>query len=499
VPIEVRRICDALKVRAQHQRDEIAHDDTRRQITYAQWDLAADEVGGGLAAAGLVPGDRVFLAISNNAAIEMAIAVFAVFRSGGIACPINTRLSAREIADYAALCTPRFAITDAPELLEGLAFDGIWTVDAMPRDISALPDQATLNPNADAEILGTSGTTGKIKGVVVSHPDLMTGVTGTNLDKSRSTLNALPLTGSGGNLGIVMLPARGGATAITQPKFDPKGFLDLVREKKPNLVYLVPSMLRLILDHPDVADYDFDGVRYLMTGTAPLPNDSVLRAMKLWPHVRMRNSYGMSEGGIGIGTTSQEQVRKPGCVGKLPPHMQIRGEDGAVITKVGVSGEIYGFQQHPRRYWNDAQATAESFKGGWTKTGDLGYVDVDGDLIMAGRSKELIIRGGYNITPLEIETVLHQHPAVQSAAVVGIDHDVLGEDVAAAVTLRPGVSVTATEITSYCRERLADNKVPRTVLILGELPLNPNGKVLKKDLKPVLEAAARAAKERLVA
>jgi long-chain acyl-CoA synthetase len=497
--VEVRRISDALKQRATTQADEIAHDDTRRAITFAEFDAEVDEIGGGLAAAGLNPGDRVFLAISNARAVEHAIAVFAVFRAGGIACPINTRLSKREIADYAALVAPRFAISDVPEVVAGLNFEQSWHTDAMPRDLAALPDQSLLDPEADAEILGTSGTTGTIKGVVVSHPDLMTGVTGLNMDKSRSTLHALPLSGSGGNLGIVMLPAKGGATAHTQPKFDPKGFLELVKEKRPNLVYLVPSMLRLILDHPDVADYDFDGVRYLMTGTAPLPNDSVERALKLWPHVRMRNSYGMSEGGIGIGTTSQEQVRKPGCVGKLPPHMQVRDEDGAVITEMGVSGEIYGFQQHPRRYWNDEEATAASFKGGWTKTGDLGYVDADGDLIMSGRSKELIIRGGYNITPLEIETVLHQHEAVQDAAVVGIDHDVLGEDVAAAVTLRPGASATVAEITAWCREHLADNKVPRTLLILGELPHNPNGKVLKKDLKPVLEAAAREAKERRAA
>lgn len=489
---EVRRISDALKVRATHQRDDIAHDDTRRQMTFAEWDRQADEVGGGLAAAGLVPGDRVFLPISNNSAIEMAVAVFAVFRAGGIACPINTRLTPREIADFAALTSPRFAITDVADVLGRLALDGCWTVDAMPRDISALPDQASLDPAADAEILGTSGTTGKIKGVVVSHPDLMTGVTGTNMDRSRSTLNALPLTGSGGNLGIVMLPAKGGATAITQPRFDPKGFLDLVREKRPNLVYLVPSMLRLILDHPDVADYDFAGVRYLMTGTAPLPHDSVTRALALWPHVRMRNSYGMSEGGIGIGTTSQEQVRKPGCVGKLPPHMELRDGAGNRIDQPGVVGEIYGFQKHPRRYWNDPEATAASFKGGWTRTGDLGYVDEDGDLIMAGRSKELIIRGGYNITPLEIETALHQHPAVQQAAVVGVPHDVLGEDVAAAVSLRPGTSATPDEIIAFCREHLADNKVPRTLLIMRELPLNPNGKIVKKDLAGPLAEAAKA-------
>lgn len=489
---EVRRISDALKVRAVHQRDDIAHDDIRRQITFAEWDREADEVGGGLAAAGLQPGDRVFLPISNAHAVEMAIAVFAVFRAGGIACPINTRLNPREIADYAALTTPRWCITDVPDVVKDLALDGCWTVDAMPRNFAALPDQASLDPNADAEILGTSGTTGKIKGVVVSHPDLMKGVTGTNMDRSRSTLNALPLTGSGGNLGIVMLPARGGATAITQPKFDPKLFLELVKEKRPNLVYLVPSMLRLILDHPDVGQYDFAGVKYLMTGTAPLPHDSVKRALALWPHVRMRNSYGMSEGGIGVGTSSNEQVLKPGCVGKLPPHMQLRDEDGNVITAPGVVGEIFGYQQHPRRYWNDPEATAASFKGGWTRTGDLGYVDEDGDLIMAGRAKELIIRGGYNITPLEIETALHLHPAVQQAAVVGVDHEVLGEDIAAAVTLRPGQAATAEEITAFCREHLADNKVPRTLLVLDHMPLNPNGKILKKDLKPVLQAAADA-------
>lgn len=167
-------------------------------------------------------------------------------------------------------------------------------------------------------------------------------------------------------------------------KVDPKGFLELVKEKRPNLVYLVPSMLRLILDHPDVARYDLAGVKYLMTGTAPLPHDSVKRALELWPYVRMRNSYGMSEGGIGIGTTSQEQVLKPGCVGKLPAHMQVRDENGNVIT------------------------------------------------------------------------------------------------------LRPGTSATPDEIIAFCREHLADNKVPRTLLVLDKMPLNPNGKILKKELLPLL-------------
>ncbi len=489
--MQVRRITDALRIRGVHQATEIAHDDTRRAITFAELDREVDEVAGGLAAAGLRPGDRVFLPISNHHAVEHMVAVFAVLRAGGIACPINTRFNAREVADYAALVEPRFAITDTPDILNNLPLDGKWSVDGMPRDAAALPDQASLDPAADAEILATSGTTGKIKGVVVSHADLVRGVTGTNMDRSRSTLHALPLTGSGGNLGIVMLPVRGGATAYTQPRFDAGEFLELTRRLRPDLVYLVPSMLRLLLDHPDAAKYDMAGVKYLMTGTAPLPHDSVMRTLQLWPHLRMRNSYGMSEGGVGIGTTTREQVLKPGCVGKLPAHMQLRDENGDVIATPHVVGEIYGYQPNPRRYWRDEEATAQAFAGGWTRSGDLGYIDDDGDLIMAGRSKELIIRGGYNITPLEIENVLHQHPAVQSAAVLGVPHDVLGEDIAAAIALRPGASVDAEGLQQYVRDNLADNKVPRTIRFFDELPLNPNGKVLKRELRAPLEEAAR--------
>jgi len=170
--------------------------------------------------------------------------------------------------------------------------------------------------------------------------------------------------------------------------------------------------------------------------------------------------------------------------------MQIRDEDGAVVRQVGVVGEIYGRQPNPRRYWNDPEATAQGWVDGWTKTGDLGYVDEDGDLIICGRSKELIIRGGYNITPLEIETVLHNHPAVKDAAVLGVPHEVLGEDIAAAIVVRPGAAASADELQAWCRERLADNKTPRTIVFLDAFPFNANGKVVKRELQPLLAQAA---------
>lgn len=491
--IPVRRFPDALKVRAQQQPDDVAHDDTRRVLTFAQWDREADEIGGGLAAAGLKPGDRVFLPINNKNAVEMAVAAIAVMRAGGVVAPVNTRLSPTEVSDYYRLVGPRFCITNAPAIVAGLKFDGCWTVDDMPRSIGALPDQASLAAEGDMEILATSGTTGRAKGVVISNEDLLQRADGIARDRNTGTLHALPFTGSGGNLGTMTAPIRGGATTFTQPQFDPKGFCELVQQKKPQTIYLVPSMLRLILDLPNVTDYDFSPVKYLLTGTAPLPHDSVIRAMALWPHIRMRNSYGMSEGGIGVSTRADE-VKKPGCVGKLPPHMQVRDDEGNP-TKVNEVGEIFGKAGKPRRYWNDPDGTAASWIDGWTKTGDLGYVDEDGDLIICGRSKELIIRGGYNITPLEIETVLHDHPSVKDAAVVGISHDVLGEDVAAAVALRSGASATVEELQAWCRERLADNKVPRTIVIMAELPHNQNAKVLKRELQPLLEAAAAARKK----
>jgi long-chain acyl-CoA synthetase len=210
----------------------------------------------------------------------------------------------------------------------------------------------------------------------------------------------------------------------------------------------------------------------------------------------MRNSYGMSEGGIGISTRADE-VKKPGCVGQMPAHMELRDENGGPTPR-GEVGEIYGRQPNPRRYWNDPDATSASWVDGWTKTGDLGYVDQDGDLIICGRSKELIIRGGYNITPLEIETVLFDHPAVKDAAVVGITHDVLGEDIAAAVVLRPNATATVEDLTAWCRVKLADNKIPRTIMFFDALPYNQNAKVLKRELQPILEEAAAKRKKAAV-
>ena len=415
-----RRLPDVLTARAATRPDAIAHDDTRAVLRYGEWNAAANAVAGGLVEAGVMPGDRVLLPVTNARAVDFCVAYVAAMRAGAIAAPLNTRLAPAEFAYYQRLTGARWAITDVPDKCATLPVSQIWTVDAMPRSPGRLPDQVALPADADADILSTSGTTGLPKGVVFSHADLLD-VTGDGEDWSRAgtLLHALPFTGFGGCHGLMLSTLRFGHTLVTQPKFDPRGFLELAAVHRPNTLHLVPSMLRLILDLPDAAGYDLGSVRWIITGTAPLPNVIVRQTNERWPHIRVINVYGMTEGSAGTSTRSQRSALKPGSVGtpEDPGALQIRDEAGVVLA-TGSPGEIWTRVRKSRRYWNDADATRAAWRDGWLRTGDLGYIDADGDLILTGRAKELIIRGGYNISPAEVEDVLHDHPDVLEAAVV---------------------------------------------------------------------------------
>lgn len=494
--IPLRRLPDALKIKAWLIPDRAAHATAERTLSFAEWDRQADLVAGGLAAAGLIPGERVFLAISMNHALELAIAAMAVLRAGGIACPVNTRLAPGEFFGYSHLLEPRFAITDVPDKLDGLTFERCWAADDMPVAAGAVPDQTALDAEGDAAIIGTSGTTGLPKGVVLSHPDLMDRVGDGKQFHHRTNpaLHALPFTGFGGFTGQCVRPIRDGQTSLILHPFNTDRLVEMIPSKRPVSLMLVPTMLRLLLDHPKAANLDMSSVRVIHTGTAPLPHASVTRSAELWPHVQIRNAYAMSEGGFNTLASTPEQLAKPGCVGRLAANMEIRDAAGKPVP-AGVVGEVYGkADRKPRRYWRNEAASEATWVEGWTKSGDLGYVDEDGDLILTGRSKELIIRGGFNIAPLEIEDVLHRHPAVKMAAVLAVDHEILGEDVAAAVSLAADAEASAEELEAWCRQHLADNKVPRTIVLLDELPVNQNAKITKGPLRPILQEAADQAR-----
>jgi long-chain acyl-CoA synthetase len=479
---------DALGVRASHEPDRVAHDDTSSVLTFAAWDAGASAVGGGLAAAGVEPGDRVLLPISNRHAVAMAVAYAGAQRAGAICVPVNTRWSRAEVQDFVDLVEPRWAITDAPEMLDGCSLEATWTVDAMPDDARALPDQATLpaGSDADADIIPTSGTTGRPKGVVTSHAEIAASMgDGRGTSPVQTILHAVPFTGYGGLHGIMLNPLRTGTTVVTQPAFDVSDFLRLAADRQVDALQGVPAMLRLLLDAPDLASHDLSSVRWIFTGTAPLPPDTVRRAGEAWPGARIVNLYGSTEAGISGGTqpSGKSSFRKPGSVGRpaVGTSVEVRGPDGGAVGP-GEEGEIWiKTSAPPRRYWRDPEATAATWNDGWLRTGDLGFLDDDGDLTISGRLKDVIIRGGYNIAPVEIENAMHDHPAVEEAAVAGVPHEVLGEDVVGFVVLRDA-TLGVPELQAFLRARLASNKVPRRIVVVDELPRNAMGKVVKSQL-----------------
>lgn len=469
--------------------DRVAHDDTSRTLTFGEWDAAADALGGGLTAAGVEPGDRVLLPITNRHAVAMAIAYVGVQRAGAICVPINTRWSSAEMTAFAQLVEPRWAITDVPDLLAPVALQASWGLDALPADPDAVLDQAGLpaGPEADADIIPTSGTTGRPKGVVTSHAEIAASMgDGRGTSPVRTILHAVPFTGYGGLHGIMLNPLRTGTTVVTQPVFEVQGFLRLAADRRVDALQGVPAMLRLLLDAGDLASYDLSSVRWIFTGTAPLPPDTVRRAAHAWPGARVVNLYGSTEAGISGGTqpSGTSAARKPGTVGRpaAGTEVEVRGPDGVALAP-GEEGEIWiKPSTPPRRYWRDPEATAATWRDGWLRTGDLGSLDDDGDLTISGRSKDVIIRGGYNIAPVEIENAMHEHPAVEEAAIAGVPHDVLGEDIVGFVVSRSGMTIDVADLQAFLRDRLAANKVPRRIIVLDALPRNAMGKVVKARL-----------------
>ncbi|MEW6777435.1 MAG: class I adenylate-forming enzyme family protein [Bdellovibrionota bacterium] len=498
-------VTDLLKEQAEKNSDRLAAIvDGIGEITYGAWEKAASRLGRKLAALGIQKGDRVGLLFSNREAIAFMVGYFAIHKAGGVAVPINTRLSAKEIA-YILSHSEAKGVLSEPEAAQkviplqkdliALSFivvkgeqagDRMW--EKLLRDGDDSYFQVPQAKDDLCDILYTSGTTGFPKGVACSHENVVGLGGGGGLDKlfaGQSFIHAVPLFTFAGTHAMMMIPLRAGMTSVIQPKFDAGRYLELIAKHKVALTYAVPSMLLLLLDHPDAGKHDYSSLKMIMYGTAPMPPEGVKRLGKLF-RAMLLNIYGLTEGGgAACSLPPHEAQKRPDSIGKpLPPtEVKIVKEDGFKAAPREV-GEIFLRSSSRRKYFKNEKATSETWtEDGWLKTGDLGYLDDDGFLYIAGRNKDMIIRGGFNVYPIEIEAALHEHPAVQEAAVVGVPHKVLGEDVKAFVVVKPGYSLTADELLSYCTENLADYKCPRQIEFLKELPRNALGKVLKRVLR----------------
>jgi long-chain acyl-CoA synthetase len=465
-------------------------------MTYRELDEASARVAGLLREHGLKSGDRVGIMLPSVA--EFPVVYYGVLRAGGIAVPMNPLLKQREVAYYlgdsgAGLIFAWHAFADearggaeqvnAELIVVDLAgFPGLLG--------SAAPDYEVAHQVTDdtAVILYTSGTTGQPKGAELTHGNLTsnTEVVRTDIVRARPEdviFGGLPLFHAFGQTAALNVAIASGACLTLLPRFDAEHALRIIAGHRVTVFEGVPTMYLALLYRPDRADYDVSALRMCFSGGASLPVE-VLRGFEEAFGCMVLEGYGLSETSPVASCNHPDRERKPGSIGTPIRGVQMRvvdGEDHEVPQ--GEVGEIVIRGPNVMKgYWHRPEATAEALRDGWFHSGDLARVDEDGYSYIVDRKKDLIIRGGFNVYPREIEEVLYEHPAVAAVAVIGLPHPELGEEVGAAVTLKPGAVVSAEELREYVKALVAAYKYPRHLWIAEEMPMGPTGKILKREI-----------------
>jgi long-chain acyl-CoA synthetase len=460
----------------------------------------SQRLAAGLAHRGLARGDRVVVTMANSP--EVGIAYQAVWRAGGVVTPANFLLPPEDLRHVLADAQAAAVITTsefAPKVRE--ATDGLDSIRLL---ISSGNDEGFLElssfEEADPEpivlrgddelaaLLYTGGTTGRSKGVMLSHASLdFTGAAAqaaSHVPGITRGLTSLPLSHAYGILVTIAgmhSPER--PVGVLMRWFDPQGFLEAIVEQQIELTAVVPSMLQILLSQP-LEEYDLSSLRYVTSGGAPLAADVAEQFTRRVPSVSIRQGYGLTETAALV-SSNPIGAEKPGSVGLPVPGTQLRilDADGRELSS-GEVGEICVRSPAVMRgYWRSPDVTAEALEDGWLRTGDLGYQDEDGYLFIVDRKKDLIIRGGFNVYPRDIEDALLQHPAIESAGVVGRPDEVHGEEVVAFVALRPGAAAESSELVAWGRGRIGGYRYPREIHIIDAVPLTAVGKVDRKALR----------------
>jgi long-chain acyl-CoA synthetase len=467
-------------------------------MTYRALDEASARVAGVLRERGVQPGDRVGIMMPNVA--EVPVVYYGILRSGGVVVPMNPLLKAREVAYYlgdsgAGLVLAWDAFADEARAGAGQAGADLVLVDeAEFPDLlaSATPAEEVIDRDSEdtAVILYTSGTTGQPKGAELTHGNLISNVEVSKTDIARARpedviFGGLPLFHVFGQTVALNVAVAAGACLTLLPRFDPAHALRIIAGHRVTIFEGVPTMYVALLHQPDRADYDTSSLRMCISGGAALPVE-VLRGFEEAFGVPVLEGYGLSETSPVASFNHPDREQKPGSIGTPIRGVQMRVVDNSdhevaqgEVGEIAISGPNV-----MRGYWQRPEATAEAVRDGWFHTGDLARVDEDGYFYIVDRKKDMIIRGGYNVYPREIEEVLYEHPAVAEAAVIGLPHSSLGEEVAAAVVLKPGATASAEELRDYVKGLVAAYKYPRHVWIVDVLPKGPTGKIQKRDIVP---------------
>ncbi|MGB6457436.1 MAG: long-chain fatty acid--CoA ligase [Streptosporangiaceae bacterium] len=469
-------------------------------LSFTQLDQASARVAGLLRDHGVRPGDRVGCMLPNVP--QFAVVYYGILRAGGVVVPMNVLLKAREVAFYLGDSQARLVLAwhgFAGEAAAGAATAGAQCVLVTPAELeTVLADTATDDGIVDrdasdtAVILYTSGTTGTPKGAELTHANLIRNTEISaglfSLSAGDVVLGALPLFHSFGQTCGLNASVAAGACLALVPRFDPHAVLDTIQGDKVTVFQGVPTMYVALLSYPERAQFDVSSLRRCVSGGAALPEE-VLHSFEAEFGCMILEGYGLSETSPVASFNHPGRERKPGSIGTPV--------DGVEMTLLDVSGGVgeIAIRGHNvmKGYWRRPEDTAAAIDaGGWFRSGDLARVDEDGYYFIVDRKKDLIIRGGYNVYPREIEELLYAHPAVREAAVIGIPHPQLGEEIGAAVALKDGATATPDELREHVSAQAAAYKYPRHVWIVTELPKTSTGKILRRSVEaPAGVTAAR--------
>lgn len=470
--------------------------DSGARYTYGELSARARAVASGLAQLGIGHGDRVAALIANG--VPVLDLLFACAWLGAIFVPMNWRLSEREIAQLMEDTEPRAVVVDPEfgELARSTArharlvsLDGsLPTTFADLLGSTGRPPPTAVRMADPWLILYTGGTTGAPKGAVLTHGSITWNAINTNVSWGLSERDVgpsfTPMFHTGG-LNVFTLPLLMlGGRVILPRRFDPAQTLDIIKTQQPTVLFMVPTMFQLVAEQSGFDQADLSGLRWAISGGAPLPEPIYAR----WKRkVRVfKQGYGLTEvGPNNFATPDEDAVRKHGTVGRLTYFALARiVDDKGMDVPDGTTGELLLAGPHMcAGYWRRPEATAEAIRDGWFHTGDLARRDEEGFYYIVDRKKDMIITGGENVFPTEVETVLYEHPAVREAAVVGIPDATWGEAVWAVVSLQPGHSVTPDELRAHLRSNLARYKVPKGFVVVENLPKNAAGKILRTEAR----------------
>ena len=502
-------LSSVLEHRARLTPDRVAVVCGAQRLTYGELDSQAMRVAAGLHALGIRPGDNVALSCPNVP--WFPIAYFGILKSGAAVVPINVLLKPREIAYHLRDSGAKAALAfeGTPELPIAEMVKAACADSHCPHFLSipgglteALRDAAGFHPprrepHDTAVILYTSGTTGHPKGAELTHGNMVSNAI-TSHDMFRPAFDG----GTGQNTMLITLPLfhstaqttqmnaglYGGFRLVLLPRFEPAAVLDTFVREQVGLWVGVPTMYWTLLHYVRSTGLDVSGaaasLRLCVSGGAPMPLQ-VLREFEQTFGVRILEGYGLSETAPVVAFNQLDRPSKPGTVGLPVFGVEIRCVDEHDIPQPpGSPGEILVRGPNVMKgYYENPDATAEAKRGGWFRTGDIGQFDEDGYLSIVDRRKDIILRGGFNVYPREVEEVLMTHPAVAVAAVVGLPDERLGEEVRAFIVRKPGSTTTESELIAWARERLAAYKYPRVIEFRESLPMTATGKVLKRDLR----------------